>query len=109
MHARCSEWLPWEKFRRATSIPASRSRFKMRGSRDAGPIVQTILECRKLIRIAPPPFCAQHPQRRIVFFFLLEMERNDGNPRGGLLRTESFPLNAKPRIRWSAAPPGAHL
>ena len=81
----------------------------MRGSRDAGPIVQTILECRKLIRIAPPLFCAQHSQRRIVFFFLLEMERNDGNLRGPLHRTESFPLNAKPRIRSLAAPSGSRL
>src|SRR6266403_2749581 len=95
MHARCSEWLPWEKFSRATSIPAARTRFKMRGSRDAGPIVQTILECRKLIRILPPLFCAQHSQRRMVFFFLLEMERNDGTLRAPASWHGKFPAQCE--------------
>src|SRR5262245_32454816 len=54
MQERCSEWLLCEKLSRATSSPAATSLFKMRGSREAGPIVQTILECRKLIRYAPP-------------------------------------------------------
>ena len=38
----CSSALPWEKFRRATSIPASTMRARTSGSREAGPIVATI-------------------------------------------------------------------
>ena len=38
----CSSTLPWEKFRRATSMPASIMRRRVSGSRDAGPMVATI-------------------------------------------------------------------
>ena len=38
----CSSALPWEKFSRATSIPASIIRTRTSGSREAGPIVATI-------------------------------------------------------------------
>ena len=38
----CSSALPCEKFRRATSIPASTMRTSTSGSREAGPIVATI-------------------------------------------------------------------
>src|SRR3954468_2830471 len=38
----CSSALPWEKFSRATSIPASTMRASTSGSRDAGPMVATI-------------------------------------------------------------------
>ena len=38
----CSSALPWEKLRRATSIPASTIRTRTSGSRDAGPMVATI-------------------------------------------------------------------
>ena len=38
----CSSALPWEKFSRATSIPASTIRTSTSGSREAGPIVATI-------------------------------------------------------------------
>src|SRR5271157_4155563 len=48
----CSVWVPWEKFNRATSMPASSSLRIMRGERVAGPIVHTILEWREFI---PPP------------------------------------------------------
>ena len=41
-----SAWEPWEKFKRATSMPASSKRSMTRGERLAGPMVQTILECR---------------------------------------------------------------
>src|SRR6478735_1251376 len=44
----CSSALPWEKFRRATSIPASIMRGKTSGSRDAGPIVATIFVRRSM-------------------------------------------------------------
>ena len=39
----CSSRLPCEKFSRATSIPASTIRTSVSGSRDAGPMVATIL------------------------------------------------------------------
>src|SRR5215218_806522 len=39
----CSSALPWEKFRRATSIPASIIWTRTSGSREAGPMVATIL------------------------------------------------------------------
>src|SRR6516165_7997633 len=55
----CSWWVPWEKFRRATSIPAAMSLRIMRGERVAGPMVQTILECREFIR--PPIVCDVSP------------------------------------------------
>src|SRR5918999_143568 len=38
----CSSALPWEKFRRATSIPASIICTRTSGSREAGPMVATI-------------------------------------------------------------------
>src|SRR3954454_17812860 len=38
----CSSALPWEKFSRATSIPASTMRARTSGSREAGPMVATI-------------------------------------------------------------------
>ena len=38
----CSSALPWEKFSRATSIPASTIRASTSGSREAGPMVATI-------------------------------------------------------------------
>jgi hypothetical protein len=41
--AACSACVPWEKFSRATSIPASTRRSSISGEREAGPIVQTIL------------------------------------------------------------------
>src|SRR4051794_9827571 len=47
----CSSALPWEKFSRATSIPASTMRTSISGSRDAGPMVATIL----VRRIPTPP------------------------------------------------------
>ena len=43
MTAACSPWVPCEKFRRATSIPASARRARVSGDREEGPIVQTIL------------------------------------------------------------------
>src|SRR6266436_10343310 len=39
----CSAWVPWEKFRRATSMPAVTSRSRASGELLAGPMVQTIL------------------------------------------------------------------
>src|SRR5271157_678087 len=45
----CSACVPWEKFNRATSMPASSSLRIMRGERVAGPIVHTILEWRDFI------------------------------------------------------------
>jgi len=41
---RMGSWVPWEKLRRATSMPASSRRRIMRGELVAGPRVQTILE-----------------------------------------------------------------
>ena len=38
----CSSALPWEKFSRATSMPASTMRTSTSGSREAGPMVATI-------------------------------------------------------------------
>ena len=46
----CSSAVPWEKFRRATSIPASTMRTSTSGSREAGPMVATIL-----VRRIPTP------------------------------------------------------
>src|SRR5262245_59728956 len=43
MTRRCSAWVPWEKLRRATSIPARIMRAMTAGSDEAGPIVATIL------------------------------------------------------------------
>src|SRR5262249_28913985 len=43
---RCHTWSPWEKFKRATSIPASISRVNISGDSLTGPIVQTIFERR---------------------------------------------------------------
>jgi hypothetical protein len=45
----CSSWVPCEKFSLATSIPASNNFRIMRGEHVAGPMVQTILECREII------------------------------------------------------------
>jgi hypothetical protein len=39
---RCSAWVPWEKLRRATSIPARAICSMMPSARDEGPMVQTI-------------------------------------------------------------------
>src|SRR3954468_18847227 len=44
----CSSALPWEKFSRATSIPASTMRASTSGSRDAGPMVATIFVRRSI-------------------------------------------------------------
>ena len=43
MRARCSSWVPCEKFRRAQSIPVAASASTTLGSEVAGPRVQTIL------------------------------------------------------------------
>ena len=43
MTSACSSALPCEKFSRATSIPASTIRTRTSGSREAGPMVATIL------------------------------------------------------------------
>ena len=53
----CSSAVPWEKFRRATSIPASTMRTSTSGSRDAGPMVATIF----VRRMSPPhvSYCAR--------------------------------------------------
>ena len=42
MTSRCSAGVPWEKFNRATSIPARISCSRVSGDRDAGPMVHTI-------------------------------------------------------------------
>jgi hypothetical protein len=47
----CSSCVPCEKFSRATSIPASINFRIIRGERVAGPMVQTIFECREIIEV----------------------------------------------------------
>src|SRR6185503_3435560 len=56
MTSPCSAWVPWEKFRRATSMPAATSRSSMARSRVAGPMVQTILA-----RLTARPSARQRP------------------------------------------------
>src|SRR4051794_23947111 len=48
----CSSAEPWEKFSRATSMPASTMRTRTSGSREAGPMVATILVRRMCLRSA---------------------------------------------------------
>src|SRR5262249_5176037 len=51
----CSSCVPWEKFRRATSMPAATSRSSCSTAADAGPMGQTILVRRTcLYRLASP-------------------------------------------------------
>ena len=52
---RCSPWVPWEKFRRATSIPARAICSMMPSAMDAGPMVQTILAKRSWAIVRPFP------------------------------------------------------
>src|SRR5262245_1479524 len=59
MTARCSSGAPWEKFSRTTSTPASIRASRVRGSRDAGPMVATILVRRMDQSIAGPPGARQ--------------------------------------------------
>src|SRR6185436_14907276 len=58
---RCSAWVPWEKFRRATSIPARAICSMMPSAIDAGPIVQTILARRSwaMGQAAPAPLTSE--------------------------------------------------
>src|SRR5579875_2219319 len=51
----CSSRSPWEKFSRATSIPARTIRSSVWGSREAGPMVATIL----VRRIEPASYCTR--------------------------------------------------
>src|SRR5208282_2241132 len=55
----CSACVPCEKFSRATSMPASKSLWIMRGERVAGPMVQTIFEWRGFILSSPPMYISK--------------------------------------------------
>src|SRR3989441_6460484 len=64
MTAACSSWVPWEKFNRATSMPASTSLRRVAGFRLAGPMVQ-MMRVRRVISaivhsaLASPRPCLQ--------------------------------------------------
>src|SRR4051812_46610048 len=60
----CSSALPWEKFNRATSIPASTIRASTSGSRDAGPMVATIFVRRCISAARYRSLAADHVLRK---------------------------------------------
>src|SRR5574340_1176602 len=53
-----SSAVPWEKFRRTTSTPASTMRSRISGALDAGPRVATILVLRSIIVMSFPAAAA---------------------------------------------------